>query len=102
MTALVVYRGPDNVAALYADGVLDRVGTHTEIANRAAEVAGITVHDSADFLRGTAGSVNVAPTLADIDAWCEAVATARARVAELRAAAAADLAEAARLEGIYK
>jgi hypothetical protein len=79
---LTLFRGTRELSALYADGKLDKYGEHEKVYERAAELAGVEVQWSDDFLRG--GSTDAAPTVAEITAYQADRAERAARAAELR------------------
>ena len=81
-------------AALYVNGVLDRVGDADNTVQRALELCGVvTVMDDA-FMRGQDQREGVAPTLDAVAEYRTDRECARALAADLRARAAALLAEA--------
>jgi hypothetical protein len=97
---LVAYADPDEMGALYVDGVLDRTGAPREIAARIAELLGVEVRSGFAYLRGTDNEA--APSLEAIDSWVAARDAAREKVERMRTEAQAMLREAARMEGLYR
>lgn len=99
MKSLVRYQGPHEWSALYVDGVLDRVGDHYLVDDRIAELAGVEIRYSDDFMCGGDQRRDVAPVLSDAEAWSEQRATFL-RTADEHRRQAADLIKAAEgLEG---
>jgi hypothetical protein len=94
---LVLYCGPNDWSALYADGVLDSFGDHNNVTERIHEILGIEVISSNDFMLGGNHRKDVAQTLDDIEAFVNAPYVsdpAADKAAALRAKARALLAEA--------
>lgn len=74
-------------AALYVDGLLDRVGDAYLAEERALELLGVTtVHDDA-FMRGQSQRAGVAQTLDQVREFAQDREQRRQRAAELRAEA---------------
>lgn len=87
----------DEWAALYVDGVLDRVGDAGNTEERALALCGVvTVQDDA-FMRGQDHAIGVAHTLDEVAAYRADRDANRRRAEDLRAQAAELLAEATAL-----
>ena len=95
MPDLTMYQGNGEWSALYVDGRLDRAGDHYLIDERIRELAGVTVIEGDDFLRG---QNKAAQTLAEVEAYTDRRDRARKTAADLRADAAKLLADAERIE----
>lgn len=85
---VVVHEGSGEWSAVYADGLLVRVGDHYLADEWIREHFGVTTIQSDDFLLGGDGRDSVAQTLEELEAYTRQRAELLARVAELRAEAA--------------
>lgn len=88
MADLVRYTGGNEWSALYVDGRLDTVGDHYLVDERIAQIAGVEIVDSEDFMLGGSHYEHVARTLDDIQVFSERREALEAQAEALRAQAA--------------
>lgn len=102
MPNMTLYRGSGEWSALYVNGTLDRVGDHYLADERIAELAGVEIVQSDDFLCGGSTRKDVAVTLEELNAYVTDRQERIRRAEQLRQQAAALNEEAARLLGDKK
>ena len=95
---LEIHYSDDDWAALYVDGLLDRVGDAYVVEERSLDLLGVTIVHDNSFLRGQDSRDGVAGTLDDVNAYRQAAEQAMTAADAKRAEAQLLLAEADALD----